>query len=368
MIIGVPKEIKPQEDRVGLNIHSASELVDLGHRVVIQMNAGLGIGCTDDGYRAVGAEIVSDAQSVYDVASLIVKVKEPLLEECQYFTAEHTLFTFLHLAAIPEVANKLLESGVCGIAYETITDAQNRLPVLAPMSEIAGKYSIQSGARALERINGGKGVLLGGITGVERAKVIIFGGGVAGISAMKVALGCGADVSIFDTSVDRLRMIDDIFGARVQTLYPNAKLVEEKVSGCDLLIGAVLIPGAKAPYVVKKDLVAKMQEGSAIVDLSIDQGGCIETSRATTHETPMFIESGVVHNCITNMPAAVAKTANFGLNNVTLGYVKTIARLGVKESCKQSPHILNGLNIYEGNICHQSVAKSLGVSFRKPFN
>lgn len=363
MKIGVPKEIKAQEDRVGLNAYSVRELVNLGHSVFIQEGAGLGVGCSDEDYKSAGAQIISDIQSLYDESELIVKVKEPLLEECKYFTNKHTLFTFLHLAAVPEVAKALIGSGVSGVAYETVTDDNNRLPILAPMSEVAGKYSVQAGARALERVNGGKGVLLGGIAGVEQANVVIFGAGVAGISAMKVAMGAGAKVSIFDTNIDRLRMVDDIFGSRVTTLYPNLKLVEEKVMACDLVIGAVLIPGAKAPYVVTEDLVKKMQPGSAVVDLSIDQGGCIETSEPTTHQEPMFIKHGVVHNCITNMPASVAKTSNFGLNNVTLSYVKQIAELGVVEACNTNRHIMNGLNIHKGMVCHPAVAASLGVPY-----
>lgn len=361
MRIGVPKEIKAQEDRVGLNTYSARELVSLGHTVLIQSGAGLGIGCTDDDYKSVGVQVVSSAEELYGESELIVKVKEPLLEECKYFSEKHTLFTFLHLAAVPDVARALLESGVTGIAYETVTDNNNRLPILAPMSEVAGKYSVQAGARALERVNGGKGVLLGGITGVEQGKVVIFGAGVAGLSAMKVAIGMGARVSIFDKNIDRLRMVDDVFGSRVTTLYPNEKLIEEQVIDCDLVIGAVLIPGAKAPYVVTEELVKKMQQGSAIVDLSIDQGGCVETSNPTTHENPMFIKHGVVHNCITNMPASAAKTSNFGLNNVTLGYIKEIADLGVEGSCKANKHILNGLNIYKGSVCHIAVAESLDL-------
>ncbi|WP_417317677.1 alanine dehydrogenase [Emcibacter sp.] len=363
MIIGVPKEIKVHEYRVGLTPGSASEFIRNGHQVFVQTAAGEGIGFTDDAYRAVGAEILSTAEEVFAKAEMIVKVKEPQLNECAMLTEKHLLFTYLHLAPDPKQTEALMASGCTAIAYETVTDKAGGLPLLAPMSEVAGRMSIQAGAHALEKEKGGRGLLLGGVPGVAPAKVVIIGGGVSGMNAAEIAVGMGADVSIFDRNIDVLRKLDNRFQSAVKTRFSTGHDLEEAVLAADLVIGAVLVAGAAAPKLVSAEMVKKMKEGAVLVDISIDQGGCFETSHATTHADPTFIVDGVVHYCVANMPGAVARTSTFALNNATLPFGLALANKGWKQAVADDPHLKNGVNISAGHVTYEAVARDLGKEY-----
>lgn len=359
MRIGVPKEIKIHEYRVGLTPASVAALTAAGHEVLIETNAGAAIGFTDASYIEAGAAM-GDVDAAF-AADLIVKVKEPALKECQRLRSGQILFTYLHLAADRPQAEALMSSGVTAIAYETVTAKTPGLPLLTPMSEVAGRMSIQVGARALEMASGGRGTLLGGVPGVAPGKVVILGGGVAGTNAATMAVGLQADVTILDLSVERLRWLNDHFQARARVLMASAHNVREAVLGADLVIGAVLIPGAAAPRLVTREMVRAMADGAAMVDVSIDQGGTFETSRPTTHDDPTYIEEGVVHYCVTNMPGAVARTATLALNNVTLPYVQALASQGWEAAFASDPHFADGLNVHRGQLRHPQVASALGL-------
>ncbi|MCY4057877.1 MAG: alanine dehydrogenase [Gammaproteobacteria bacterium] len=357
MRIGVPKETKVHEYRVGLTPTAVAELTRDGHTVVVEENAGAGIGFSDGDYVAAGACIGSGAQAF--AQTLVVKVKEPNLDECAMLGEDQVLFTYLHLAADPALTNALLASGAAAIAYETVTADDGSLPLLSPMSEIAGRMSVQVGANALQRTTGGSGVLLGGVPGVAPARVVVIGGGMAGANAATIALGLGADVTILDKSVARLRWLADRFDGRARTVMANASTTREHVLDADLVVGAVLVPGARAPKLVGTDDVRDMRDGSVLVDISIDQGGCFETSRPTTHDDPTFVHEGVVHYCVTNMPGVVPHTATLALNNITLPYVRTIAEKGWRQAIADDPHLANGVNVAGGSVWHEAVAQSL---------
>jgi alanine dehydrogenase len=364
MRIGVPKEIKNHEYRVGLVPAGVRELVADGHDVFVQASAGAGIGVDDAAYRAAGAQVVDSAQEVFSLAELIVKVKEPQLIECALLRRGQILFTYLHLAADLEQAKALLASGATAIAYETVTAADGTLPLLTPMSEVAGRMSIQVGAVSLQNAAGGRGVLLGGVPGVEPAKVVILGGGVAGTAAAEIAVGMRAEVTVIDLSLKRLRALDAMFAGRLKTVASTRAAIESLVAEADLVIGAVLIPGAAAPKLVTRDMIAKMRHGAVVVDIAIDQGGCIETSRPTTHANPTFLVDGVVHYCVTNMPGAVARTSTFALTNATLPYVKALAGFGTQRALALDAHLARGLNVHAGVITHEAVARDLGLPYR----
>ena len=366
MRVGVPREIKVHEYRVGLTPMGAAELVQAGHEVFVETRAGDGVGFADSAYEAVGAKILSDADAVFKSAELIVKVKEPQPIEYARLTPEHTLFTYLHLAPDPEQTRGLMESGCIAIAYETVTDNEGRLPLLKPMSEVAGRMSIQVGATALEKSHGGRGMLLGGVPGVQPAKVVILGGGVSGTHAAEMAIGMRADVTIFDRSIKRLAELDAQFQGKVKTAFSTAAAVEEAVIGADLVIGAVLIPGAAAPKLVTRDMLKKMKDGAVLVDIAIDQGGCFETSKPTTHQSPTFIVDGVVHYCVANMPGAVARTSTLALTNATLPFTLAIANKGAKKAMNDDPHLARGLNVAEGHVTYEPVARDLGHKYVKP--
>ncbi|MFT6981218.1 MAG: alanine dehydrogenase [Marinobacter psychrophilus] len=361
MIIGIPKEIKNNEFRVGLGPEAVQELVAHGHQVVVQASAGAGIDFTDEQYLAAGASLVASAEEVFKQAELIVKVKEPQASERALLRPHHTLFTYLHLA--PDVAQtkELLQSGATCIAYETVTDGKGGLPLLAPMSEVAGRMSIQAGARCLEKSQNGRGMLLGGVPGVQAAMVAIIGGGVVGFAATQMAVGMGARVVVLDKSMEVLRRFDAIFGNRVQTLFSCAKTIEEAVLQADVVIGAVLIPGAAAPKLVTRELISRMKPGSVVVDVAIDQGGCFETSKPTTHADPTYVVEGVVHYCVANMPGAVARTSTYALNNATLPYVLQIADKGPRKALEDNEHLLNGLNVVKGQLTCPSVGVAQGI-------
>ena len=352
MLIGVPKEVKTHEYRVGLVPGSVRELVHHGHKVVVESGAGAGIGFDDPAYESAGAEILMRAADVFAAAELIVKVKEPQPEEIAALREDQILFTYLHLAADRGLTEGLLRSGAVAIAYETVTDKAGGLPLLAPMSEVAGRMSVQVGAHCLEKEQGGMGILLGGVPGVPAAKVVILGGGVSGTNAARVAMGMEAYVTVIDRSLPRLYELDLQFGSQLHTLFSTVETIEREVIAADLLIGAVLVPGAAAPKLVSRELVRAMKPGSVIVDISIDQGGCIETSRPTTHAAPTFIDEGVVHYCVTNMPGAVARTSAVALNNATLPFVLAIADRGWRRALSDDPHLRNGLNAARGLLTH----------------
>ena len=366
MRVGVPKEIKNNEFRVGLVPASVRELVNKGHEVLVETNAGLGIGMSDDDYEAVGAQILADAQSVFDRAEMIVKVKEPQAVERAMLRSDHTLFTYLHLAPDAPQTQDLVNSGATCIAYETVTDRNGSLPLLAPMSEVAGRLSIQAGAWCLEKAHGGSGVLMGGVPGVEPAKVVIIGGGTVGFNAAQMAVGMGANVIVLDRSTDVLRFIDATFDSRVQTVYSNTDSIERHLKDADLVIGGVLIPGASAPKLVTREHLAMMPRGSVLVDVAIDQGGCFETSHATTHEEPIYEVDGIVHYCVANMPGAVPRTSTFALNNATLPFVLALANKGAKKALLDNPHLLEGLNVHRGMVTYEDVARDLGYEFVPP--
>ncbi len=363
MLVGVPKEIKTHEYRVGLVPAGVRELTHHGHDVLIETGAGLGIGCSDEAYTAVGAEIAPTAGAVFERAEMIVKVKEPQPSECKMLRPGQVLFTYLHLAADSEQARGLIDSGAIAIAYETVTDNAGRLPLLAPMSEVAGRMSIQCGAHYLEKEQGGVGVLLGGVPGVEAASVVVIGGGVAGTNAARMAMGMEAKVTVIDRSLQRLNELDMQFGPILNTIYSTMDAIERYVTGADLVVGSVLVPGAAAPKLVSEDMVKAMRPGSVVVDIAIDQGGCFETSRPTTHAEPTYVEHGVVHYCVTNMPGAVARTSTFALNNATLPFVLALAERGYRKALYEDPNLRAGLNVHEGRITYAAVAKDLDLPY-----
>ncbi|HEX5454044.1 MAG TPA: alanine dehydrogenase [Stellaceae bacterium] len=361
MLIGVPKEVKTHEYRVGLVPASVRELVHHGHRVAVESSAGAGIGFDDAAYRAAGAEIMGGAEEVFAAAELIVKVKEPQPDEVTLLRRGQVLFTYLHLAADRALTEGLLRSGAVAIAYETVTDRDGGLPLLAPMSEVAGRMSVQVGAHCLEKEQGGSGILLGGVPGVAAAKVVILGGGVSGTNAARVAMGMEAHVTVIDRALPRLYALDMQFGSQLHTLFSTVETIEQEVAAADLVIGAVLVPGGAAPKLVSRDLVRRMKPGSVVVDISIDQGGCFETSRPTTHARPTYIEEGVVHYCVTNMPGAVARTSAVALNNATLPFVLAIAGRGWRRALADDPHLRRGLNACNGLLTQPAVAHDLGL-------
>ena len=361
MKVGVPREIKTHEYRVGLTPAGVRELTQNGHAVLVERNAGIGIGCGDDAYRSAGASVADTAAEVFGAADMIVKVKEPQAAEIALLRPGQVLFTYLHLAADRAQTDGLLASKATCIAYETVTDRSGALPLLAPMSEVAGRMSVQVGAHCLEREQGGAGVLLGGVPGVPPAKVVVLGGGVSGTNAARMAVGLEASVTIIDKSLPRLKELDLQFGPRATTLFATSSAIEQAVLGADLVIGAVLIPGAAAPKLVTRSMVRRMRAGSVLVDIAIDQGGCFETSRPTTHSSPTYIEEGVVHYCVTNMPGAVARTSTFALTNATLPFVLALADKGWQRATSDDPHLRDGLNIHDGRIIHPAVARAFGL-------
>jgi alanine dehydrogenase len=366
MLVGVPKEIKVHEYRVGLTPSSVRELVSNGHKVIVQASAGLAIGLTDDMYKAAGADIVPTAADVFAKAEMIVKVKEPQAPEIAMLRPGQLLFTYLHLAPDPEQTAGLLKSDCVAIAYETVTDARGGLPLLAPMSEVAGRMSIQAGAHCLEMEQGGRGMLLGGVPGVPAAKVVIIGGGVVGANAARMAMGLEAQVTVIDRSLPRLAELDLQFGAMLNTIYSTIDAIEEQVLTADLVIGAVLLPGAAAPKLISESMVRRMKKGSVIVDVAIDQGGCAETARPTTHAQPTYRVHDVVHYCVANMPGAVARTSTFALNNATLPFTLALAGKGYARACRENPHLLAGLNVHRGALTYQAVAEAQNRSFTPP--
>ena len=365
MKIGVPKEIKNHEYRVGLLPASALELIHHGHQVMVETGAGEGIGFIDEAYQQVGAEIVTSASAVFAEADLIVKVKEPLEKERVLLRSGQTLFTYLHLAPDLAQTQDLIDSNAVCIAYETVTDAAGRLPLLAPMSEVAGRMSIQAGAMCLEKSHGGSGVLLGGVPGSPQAKVVILGGGVVGRNATMMAVGMGADVTVIDRSLDALRHIDECFGNRVQTLFSTQDTVHRFVLDADLVVGSVLVPGASAPKLISRAMIEAMRQGSVLVDVAIDQGGCSETSTATTHAKPTYLIDDVVHYCVANMPGAVARTSSLALNNATLPFVLELADKGIECALQDNGHLLNGLNVCHGKVTNASVALAHGMDYHE---
>ena len=366
MLIGVPKEVKDHEYRVGLTPDSVNEAILHGHDVIVQSGAGAGIGADDARYAGAGATIAPDAETVFARAEMIVKVKEPQPVERAMLRAGQVLFTYLHLAPDREQTADLVESGAVCIAYETVTSPSGGLPLLAPMSEVAGRLSIQAAAHALERANGGMGILLGGVPGVAPAKVVIIGGGVVGAHAAHIAMGMGADTWVIDRSAEALKALWRQFGERLDTVYSTRTAIDRHVTDADVVIGGVLIPGAAAPKLVTADMIRRMKPGSVIVDVAIDQGGCIETSRPTTHSDPTFIVDGVVHYCVANMPGAVPRTATFALNNVTLPHVVALADKGYRRALLDDPHLRNGLNVHAGDVTCEAVAAALGCPYRDP--
>ena len=366
MRVGCPKEIKVHEYRVGLTPESAAELVRAGHEVFLEAKAGEGIGAPDVVYEKVGVKILPNADAVFEQAEMIVKVKEPQAIEIARLKPKHTLFTYLHLAPDPEQAEGLMKSGATCVAYETVTDANGRLPLLKPMSEVAGRMSIQVGAHFLEKANGGRGVLMGGVPGVRPADVVILGAGVSGYNAAQIAVGMRARVTVFDKNPARLEELDREFNGRLETIYSTKAAIEEAVKEADVVVGAVLVAGAAAPKLITKAMLRTMRPGSVLVDISIDQGGCFETSHATTHEEPVFVVDGVIHYCVANMPGAVARTSAFALNNATLPFALALANKGYKQALIDDPHLANGLNVYEGAIAHEAVAKDLGKAYKRP--
>lgn len=365
MLIGVPKEIKNHEYRIGLTPAGVREMVHHGHQVIVQRDGGAAIGFTNEQYEQAGASLVDTPEEIFARADMIIKVKEPQPNECKMLRPGQLLFTYLHLAPDPEQTRLLVESGATCIAYETVTDDRGGLPLLAPMSEVAGRMSVQAGAHHLEKAQAGSGVLLGGVPGVAPGKVVVVGGGVVGINAAKMAVGLGADVTILDRSLPRLREIDDIFGNQVKTVFSTVDAVEYYALRADLLIGAVLIPGAAAPKLITRELVSKMKPGSVMVDVAIDQGGCFETSKATTHQDPTYIIDEVVHYCVANMPGGVARSSTMALNNATLPYALALADQG-KNALLHDKHLLNGLNVHEGKVTYKAVADALGYNYVDP--
>ena len=366
MIVGCPKEIKPQEFRVGLTPAAVHELTGHGHTVLIETNAGTGSGFTNDDYVAAGATLIETAAEVFERADMIVKVKEPQAIERKMLRPGQLLFTYLHLAPDPNQTHDLLASGCTAIAYETVTDRNGGLPLLAPMSEVAGRLAPQVGAWTLQKANGGRGVLLGGVAGVGPAKVLVIGGGVVGTQAAKVAAGMGADVTVLDRSLPRLRYLDDVFGGVFKTGYASAAATAELAAQADMIVGAVLIPGAAAPKLITRAQLSDLKPGAALVDVAIDQGGCFETSRATTHQDPIYEVDGIMHYCVANMPGAVARTSTLALGNATLPFVVALANKGWQQACADDPHLLNGLNVHAGQLTNDAVGAALNLPVVSP--
>ena len=364
MIIGVAREVKDHETRVGLVPAGISALLEHGHSVLVETNAGVGSSIPDQDYIAAGAQIVKNAADIWGSADIVVKVKEPQPSEYAYFRPDLILFTYLHLAPLPELTAKLVETGVSSVAYETIRERDGSLPLLTPMSEVAGRMAVQVGAQYLERPNGGRGVLLGGVPGVAPGNVVILGGGVVGHNAAKMAVGLGAHVSIIDINLSRLRDLDDIYSSQIVTLASNRYTITEALRHADLVVGAVLIPGASAPKLVRHDMLKGMKKGAVMVDVAIDQGGCFETSHATTHTDPIYFVDGVLHYCVSNMPAAVPHTSTYGLTNATYPYLLQLANSGLEEACKQSQAIREGVNTYQGHITYPAVGESQGRAWK----
>ena len=366
MLIGVPKETKVHEYRVGIPPAGVRELVQHGHRVMVEKDAGTEIGLLDEHYERAGAQVVAEVDEIFGTAEMIVKVKEPQPAECAMLRGDQVLFTYLHLAADAAQTSALIESGCVAIAYETVTDGQGGLPLLAPMSEVAGRMSIQAGAHCLEKEQGGRGVLLGGVPGVPPADVVVLGGGVVGTHAARMAVGMGASVTIIDRSIPRLRQLDEIFGASATTLFSTVHTIEGAVQGADLVIGAVLVAGAAAPKLVRRDMLADMRRNAVVVDVAIDQGGCFETSRPTTHAEPTYKVANVLHYCVTNMPGAVARTSTFALSNATLPFVLALAGRGWRQAMRDDAHLMRGLNVCRGQVTHEAVALDLGHDYLAP--
>ena len=366
MKIGCPTEIKPQEFRVGITPSAAQEAVAHGHTVLIQKGAGIGAGFDDAAYTAAGAQIIDTAEEVFATADMIVKVKEPQAVERKMLREGQLLFTYLHLAPDPEQTKDLLASGCTAIAYETVTDRNGGLPLLAPMSEVAGKLAPQMGAWTLQKANGGRGVLMGGVPGVGPAQVVVIGGGVVGTHAARVAAGMGADVTVLDRSLPRMRYLDDVFGGTFRTRYASQANIAEMITTADMVVGAVLIPGAAAPKLVSRADLGLMKPGSALVDVAIDQGGCFETSKATTHENPIYEVDGIMHYCVANMPGAVARTSTIALGNATMPFMLALADKGWKQACADDPHLLAGLNVHAGKLTYDAVGRALGLDVTEP--
>jgi len=363
MLVGIPKEIKSYENRVGLVPSSVREIIRAGGKVIVERHAGIGIAIKDEEYIAAGAHIVDSADEIFARSDLIVKVKEPQPLECRRLREGQTLFTYLHLAPDPQQARLLKDSGVTAIAYETVTQPDGGLPLLTPMSQVAGRMSIQAGAHCLDIAQGGSGVLLGGVPGVSPANVVVIGGGVVGTNAARMAMGLEARVTVLDKSLSRLRELDFQFGSKINTVYATSEAMEQYVISADLVIGAVLVPGAAAPKLVTRNMLGEMRPGSVIVDVAIDQGGCFETSHPTTHQKPTYVVDGIVHYCVANMPGAVPRTSTFALNNATLPFVLSIVTQGTKLALLNDPHFLDGLNVYQGKITYNAVASALGLDY-----
>ena len=366
MLIGVPTEIKAQEFRVGMTPAGVRELKTAGHQILVQSGAGAQIGLTDELYRAAGAVVVDTAEQVFNDADMIIKVKEPQPQECRLLKPQQILFTYLHLAAVPDQAASLVDSGATCIAYETVTSAKGGLPLLAPMSLVAGRLSVQAGAHHMEIHQGGGGALLGGVPGVAPAKVLVLGGGVVGSSAIRVALGMGADVTVVDRSVERLGELDEQYRGQLRTVYSTAEAIERHANDADLIIGAVLIPGASAPKLISRDMLGQLKQGAVMVDVAIDQGGCFETSRPTTHAEPTYLVDGVLHYCVANMPGAVARTSTMALTNATLPYIQQLAAGDYRELLSSDPHFAAGLNVFDGRLTHPAVAEALDAPWTTP--
>jgi alanine dehydrogenase len=366
MHIGIPKEIKNHEYRVGLTPAGVRELCGRGNQVIVQKNAGEAIGLSDQMYSEAGAKLLETAAEVFAAAEMIIKVKEPQPEECRMLRPDHILFTYLHLAPDPLQTQLLVESGATCIAYETVTDDAGTLPLLAPMSEVAGRMSIQEAAVCLEKSKGGSGVLLGGVPGVEAANVIVIGGGVVGLHAARMAMGLGANVTILDRALARLKQIDETFNGLIKTIYSTTDAIENLLKTADAVIGAVLVPGAAAPKLVTREMLKLMKKGSVLVDVAIDQGGCFETSKATTHQDPIYEVDGIIHYCVANMPGGVARTSTFALTNATLPFILALADKGAHQALSGDKHLLNGLNVYNGQVTVKAVAEALACSFVEP--
>jgi len=363
MLIGVPKEIKNHEYRIGLTPAGVKELTKNGHEVIVQKDGGAGIGLDDEQYIAAGAKMIETPEEIFDRAEMIIKVKEPQTNECKMLKKGQILYTYLHLAPDPEQTKLLVESGCTAIAYETVTDANGGLPLLAPMSEVAGRMAVHAGAHCLEKAQGGNGTLIGGVPGVAPANVVVIGGGVVGTHSAMMAMGMGANVVVLDKSLDRLKTLDMIFGQKMNTIYSTIDAIEKYVFDADLVIGAVLIPGASAPKLVTKDMLKHMKKGAVVVDVAIDQGGCFETSKATTHQDPTYVVNDVVHYCVANMPGGVARTSTFALTNATLPMAIQLANKGFKQAMLNDVHLKNGLNVHEGKITYEAVARDLGYDY-----
>ena len=366
MHIGCPKEIKPQEFRVGLTPNATREAIAHGHKISVETQAGIGAGFTDEDYIDAGAEIIGAAADVFAAADMIVKVKEPQPPERKMLREGQLLFTYLHLAPDPEQTKDLMASGCTAIAYETVTDGNGGLPLLAPMSEVAGRLAPQSGSWALQKVNGGSGILLGGVPGVRPANVAIIGGGVVGTAAARVAVGMGANVTVLDKSITRLSYLEDVFMGRLTTQYSDKGAVKELLSHIDMVIGAVLIPGAAAPKLISREQLGQMKPGSVLVDVAIDQGGCFETSKATTHQDPIYDVDGIIHYCVANMPGAVARTSTIALSNATMPFMLALADKGWRQACEDDAHVLNGLNVHAGKLTYYAVGKALGIDVLSP--